>query len=512
MRRALNGSSVRIRLSGSAGLARSAGPGASLPSWHTPVRRFAAALLLASGVLLLFISQQTAAAQEPQAGAPVIRVIDMNTTVDIVSARYLKRSINGANDDGAELIVIELDTPGGTLDSTRDMVTSILGSRVPVVVFVSPEGAQAASAGTFISAASGLLAMAPATNIGAAAVVDGSGADLPETLASKVTQDTAAFMRSIADERGRNSRALEDTVLLAAAYSANEAVELGIADLIARDLSDLLAQIDGRSIQAFEGDVTVSTAGAQIERREMSFVDNVISFLANPNVAFLLISLGTVGLIVELWSPGLWIPGTLGVAMLVLGWVGIGNLDFSWAGVIFLALAIVLFVLEAEAPGVSYFGAAGAVSLVIGGVFLAGRLGDPDLRGGVQTVSLWLVSVLGASVLGFVLWLAWQIRQSAKTKPWEGEGSTSGLVGDEAVVTSDLDPAGEVHIAGEFWSAELVSGAFAPPGTVVAKGERVRVVRVDGLRLFVEPLASGAAEPDARSGPNSGKGNAPASV
>lgn len=163
MRRALNGSLARMWHSRSAGLARSAGPGASLPGWHTPVRRFAAALLFASGVLLLFISQQTAAAQEPQAGAPVIRVIDMNTTVDIVSARYLKRAINGANDDGAELIVIELDTPGGSLDSTRDMVTSILGSRVPVVVFVSPEGAQAASAGTFISAASGLLAMAPAT-------------------------------------------------------------------------------------------------------------------------------------------------------------------------------------------------------------------------------------------------------------------------------------------------------------------------------------------------------------
>lgn len=493
MRRSQNGSSGRPPLPSS-------------PGFHKALRLFAAALLLVTGALIVFNSEQHASAQSD---GPIVRVVDMNANIDIVSARYLKRAIHSANSDDVELIVIQLDTPGGSLDSTRDMVTNILGSGVPIVVFVTPGGAQAASAGTFISAAAGLLAMAPATNIGAAAVVDGSGNDLPDTLASKVTQDTAAFMRSIADERGRSveaRRALEETVTLAAAYSANEALDLGIADVIARDLDDLLAQIDGRSIPAFDGSVTVRTAGAQIELREMSFIDGMVSFLANPNIAFLLISLGTVALIVELWNPGLWIPGTLGIAMLVLGYVGVGNLDFSWAGVIFLALSVVLFVLEIQAPGFSYFGAAGAISLAIGGVFLVGRFSDPDLAGGVQTVSLWLVGVMGASVLGFVLWLAWQIRLAAKIPDYISVGSSSMLVGAEAVVTSDLDPAGEVHLAGEFWSAELASSEFAPAGTSIAKGERVRVVRVDGLHLIVEPFGSGFKDADNSVEKSSGDG------
>lgn len=462
---------------------------------HKHVRLLAAFALVLIGSLFLLLAPQNPLYAEPsgQSGSdrPVIRVVDLDATINIVSARFLKRAINDANNDGVELIVIELDTPGGSLDSTRDMVTAILASEVPIAVFVAPEGAQAASAGTFISAASGLLAMAPATNIGAASPVSGSGEDLPDTLESKVKQDTAAFMRSIADERGRNSEALEATVLSAISYSANEAVELNIADLIARHIDELFELIDGRTIQTFESQVTVDTTDARIERVGMSFVDRIVNFIANPNIAFLLISLGTVGLIVELWNPGIWIPGTLGLAFMTLGWVGVGNLDFSWAGVIFLALAILLFVLESQAEGVSYFGIAGGIALVIGGVFLVGRFTDPNLPGGTQTVSLWLVGILGASSISFVVWLSWQIRQAAKAPLWVSGGASSGIVGQEALVTMDLDPEGEVHVGGEFWSAQLEGGDFAPPGTTIPKGEHVRVVRVEGVHLFVEPVAHG---------------------
>lgn len=467
---------------------------------HAAVRLLVAFALLVSGALLL-VPSGTAFGQSD---APVVRVIDLDATINIVSARYLKRAINGANEDGVELIVIELNTPGGSLSSTRDMVTAILASEVPIVVFVAPEGAQAASAGTFISAASGLLAMAPATNIGAASPVDGSGNDLPDTLASKVKQDTAAFIRSIADERGRNSIALEETVLLATSYSANEAVELNIADLIARNLDDLLEQVDGRSIQNFESEATVDTTNARIERVGMSFIDKILSFLADPNIAFLLISLGTVGLIVELWNPGLWIPGTLGIAFMVLGWVGVGNLDFSWAGVIFLALAILLFALEAQADGVSYFGVAGGIALVIGGVFLVGRFTEPNLPQGTQTVSFWLLGIIGSSAIGFVIWLSWQIRMAGRISDWVSDGSSSGFVGQHALVTKSLDPDGEVHVGGEFWSAQLVNADFAPAGVKIEKGENVRVVRVDGLHLFVEPLSDGIK--------SAGDGSAPANV
>lgn len=465
------------------------------------VRLIAALALVLTGTLFLIVSPDPVKAQS---GAPEVRVIDLDAVINIVSARYLKGAIKNANDDNVELIVIEIDTPGGSLDSTRDMVTDILASEVPIVVFVSPEGAQAASAGTFISAASGLLAMAPATNIGAASPVDGSGNDLPDTLASKVTQDTAAFIRSIAEERGRNSAALEDTVLLATSYSASEAVALNIADLIARDLDELLELIDGRSIQTFEGEKTVRTSGASIDRVDMSFIDRILSFLADPNIAFLLISLGTVGVIVELWNPGLWIPGTLGVAFLVLGWVGVGNLDFSWAGVIFLALAILLFVLESQADGVSYFGIAGALALVIGGVFLVGRFTDPNLPQGTQTVSFWLLGILGGSALGFVLWLSWQIGLTRNTPEWVSAGTTASLVGQEALVTTNLNPSGEVHIGGEFWSAGLMNSEFAPAGTGVAKGQHVRVVRIEGVHLIVEPLTGSVT--------NAGDDSAPANV
>ncbi len=452
------------------------------------LRRSAALLLAVTGALLLFAAPATEPA-DAQSGQPVVRVIELDANIDIVSARYLKRAISKANDDGVELAVIELDTPGGTLDSTRDMVTAILESEVPIAVFVSPEGAQAASAGTFISAAAGFLAMAPATNIGAASPVDGSGGDLPDTLESKVTQDTAAFMRSIAEERGRNVDALEATVLQATSYSASEAVDEGIADVVVRHIDELLEEIDGRSIQTFDTSMTVSTANARIDRVGMSFIDRTISFLANPNIAFLLISLGTIGLIVELWNPGMFIPGTLGVAFLVLGWVGIGNLDFSWAGVIFLALAILLFVLESQAPGVSYFGIAGGVALVIGGVFLVGRFTDPNLPGGIQTVSYWVVGIVSGSVIAFVLWLSWQVRQAAKTPPWQSQTSSEGVLGQEALVTRELAPSGEVHVGGEFWSAELANAEFLPPDTKIARGEHVRVVRIEDVHLYVEPIS-----------------------
>ncbi len=475
--------------------------------WHRPpgslaaVRLLAAFALIAAGGLSLLAGSSIAQAQSDE---PLVRVVELDATIDIVSARYLKGAITNANNDGAELIIIELDTPGGTLDSTRDMVTAILESDVPVAVFVSPEGAQAASAGTFISAASGFLAMAPATNIGAASPVDGSGGDLPDTLESKVTQDTAAFIRSIAEERGRNVSALEDTVLTAASYSASEAVDLDIADIVVRDIDELLEAIDGRSVPVFDGSVTVNTTNAQVDRVGMSLIDRVISFIANPNIAFLLISLGTVGLIVELWNPGLFIPGTLGVAFLALGWVGVGNLDFSWAGVIFLALAIVLFVLEAQNPGVSYFGIAGGVALIIGGVFLVSGFTDPNLPGGTQTVSLWVLGIFGGSVIAFVLWLSWQVRQAAKSPLWVSEGATSGVIGQQALVTADLDPEGEVHVGGEFWSAEIANAEFLQPGTVIKKGDHVRVDRIDGVKLIVKPLRGGLSTP--------GDDSAPASV
>ena len=460
----------------------------SAPLKPFSVARLALALLsLCVGVFLLMAFQSAASAQS---GAPVVRVIRLHDEVDVVAARYLSRSIANANADGVELIVIELNTPGGTLDSTRNVVAAIFESHRPVAVFVAPDGAQAASAGTFIAASSGLLAMARATNIGAATPVDSSGRDLPSTLKNKVTQDASAFMRSIADQRGRNSDALALTVTQARAYASTEAIDLGIADVKATDIDDLLSQIDGGAIPAHSGDVTVRTSDARIERLDMPILDRVLGFLADPNIAFVLIVIGTIGLVIELWTPGIWIPGTVGISFLVLGFVGVWHLDYSWAGIALIGLAIVLFVLEAQAPGVSYFGITGAIALVLGGFFLVGRFSNGDLPGGIQVVSYWLLGILGVGVAGFIAWLAWQIRQTKAIPEWKSAGSSSQLVGLEADVTKDLDPEGEVHVAGEYWSAELDGASFLPPGTVIPKGAHVRIVRVDGVHLFVEPLTN----------------------
>src|SRR5919106_2620522 len=313
----------------------------------------------------------------PSSGKGPVVVVELDSAIDKVSARFLERALDGAEEDGARLVVIRIDTPGGLLDATRDMVGDVFGSRVPVVSYVAPEGAQAASAGTFVASSAAFVAMAPATNIGAASVVGAGGEDLPETLSRKATEDAAALIRSIAARRGRPVAPLEATVREASSYSAAEAVDLGIADLVASDLDRLLAEIDGRTLDKASGSRSVRTAGAEIRTIEMNVFEQMLAFLADPNIAFLLISLGALALAVEIWSPGLWVPGALGVLFLVLGFGGIGFLPFSWAAVVLLGLAVLFFVLEALNPGVGLFGAFGTAGLLLRGDFLLGGSGLP---------------------------------------------------------------------------------------------------------------------------------------
>jgi membrane-bound serine protease (ClpP class) len=412
-------------------------------------------------------------------------VVDLETPIDRVSERYLDRAITDANDAGANVIVLELNTPGGLVDSTREMVGTILNSEVPVVVYVAPTGAQAASAGTFISVASAFLSMAPGTNIGAAAVIQGSGEELPETLGKKVTEDTTAFMRSIAEQRGRPIDELEATIRDAKAYSAAEALELGIADSIASDRDALLAELDGLTLEGSEGGVLVTTNGARVEEVGKTFFEHILTFVADPNVAFLLVSLGSLALIVELFNPGMWIPGILGVSALIVGWAGVGFLPFSWAGIALLALALALFVGEALAPGFGFFGIAGTIALILGGLFLVGFFGSPELPGVSFSVNRWVVVGLGLAIGLTVLWLTRAAHRSRNdTSSYTSPTSVEALTGLVAQVTTRLEPMGEVKVAGEPWAARLVEGAFAEVG------EPVRVAGMHELYLLVEPLTS----------------------
>jgi len=438
-------------------------------------------VLLGLSLLILPASQPVSA--EDMSSKPEVVLIELDGAISRVSARFIERGMAVAREHNAELVVLTLDTPGGLLDATRDIVEEFLLSDIPIVVYVAPEGAQAASAGTFIGAAAHILALAPATNIGAASVVSVDGEDLPDTLRLKATQDAAAFMRSIAEARGRDNSALEATVLSAKAYSASEAVDLDVADLVAEDYSSLLVQLDRYEIDLGDRTVILNLSSAETLIVGKTFLERLLELVSDPNIAFLLVSLGGTGLIVELWNFGLWIPGTLGVLFLILGWAGIGLLPFSWAGVALMALAFFLLYLESTAPGIGYFGIAGVISLVLGGLLLVGFFGDPSIPGDAPSVSKWLLASVGVFLGIFMGWIVYEARKTKQVNLYKSPTSPIELIGMEGEVTVDLAPSGQILIAGEYWSCRI----YGDNDEWCVKGSKVEVVAVAGNHLQVKP-------------------------
>ena len=405
-----------------------------------------------------------------------VAVVELDGAIDPISAGYLGRAIDLAAEDGAHLIVVLLDTPGGLLSSTRDMVEDIIASEVPVVVYVSPSGAQAASAGTFVTAAAHVAAMSPTTSIGAASPVGPSGEDLPETLESKATQDAAAFIRSIAERRGRNSKALEDTVLSAASYSASEALDSNVVDLVAGSLDELLSQLDGRTVELSRGSVVLETEGLEVREIGRNPVERFLGIIADPNIAFLLISLGGLGLMVELWNPGLFVPGIAGVVALGLGFVALGNLPVNWVGAGLLALGLALFVAELQAPGIGVFGIGGGVCFVVGAFLLFGNTNPPGIHAPSVEVSIWAIA--GASIL-LAVSLVVLVKLTVESKHARHPTQMQALVGQAGYASTALEPRGTVQVASELWSAVSESGQS------IEEGVEVIVVDMDGLTLKV---------------------------
>jgi membrane-bound serine protease (ClpP class) len=438
-------------------------------------------------LLALAIAGQWLAASDSalaQSGSRKVVVADVDGTIDPVMARYLTRIIDDAQSDDVALLILRIDTPGGLLESTREIVADMLASETPIVTFVGPSGARAGSAGTFITVAGGLAAMANSTNIGAASPVDGAGEDIDGTLGRKVTNDAAAFIRAIAEQRGRNAFALERTVRAAAAYSVEEALVQNIVDLFALDVDDLLKQLDGMTIPTASGSVQVSTSELQVREVGFGFVDNVLSFLSNPDIVFLFFSLGGLALVVEIWSPGLVGPGVIGVILLLLSFAGLGQLPFHWAGLGLLGLAILLIIAETHAPGFGIFGFAGGASLILGGLLLVGFFGTPEFGDPDFSVSWWLLYSTGGSVAVVAVWFGWMARRSRNIPVYVSPLSTEGLVGEYGTVTVDLDPEGEVMVAGERWGARMDGDQN------LEAGAEIEVSSVDGLILIVAPGGS----------------------
>lgn len=452
-----------------------------------PRRRLAAAAvaLLAGGVLLLLPAgaQERAPAEEGVAGGapapapdqPRPRVVRarIDSVIHPVAAQFLVESLEEADASRADLFVLELDTPGGLSTSMHEMVTAILNARTPVVVYVSPSGAQAASAGFFLLMASDVAAMAPGTNTGAAAAVGPQGAELEDTLKAKAQEDGASKIRSLAERHGRNVELAELAVTEARAYSAEEALREGLVELLAPDLDTLLGELDGREIAGAEGEtVTLRTAGAELVQSEMTLFQRLLAVVADPTIAYLLLSLGGLGLTLELYNPGSIFPGVVGAICILLAFFGLSVLPVNYAGVAFVLLAIVLFIAEIKVASYGLLTAGGITCLVLGGLMLI-KSPEPALQVSIRAiVSLAVFSLLAVGLLASLVVRAHK-RQVAT--------GSEGLLHERGEARSAIDPRGKVFVHGELWNALA--------DTPIAAGDPVEVVGVDRLTLKVRRLS-----------------------
>ena len=406
-------------------------------------------------------------------GAAVV-VGQISGAINPITVRYVERVIADAQSSGAPAVVFIIDTPGGLIDSTYRITTAFLNAPLPVVTYVAPSGARAASAGTFITMAGAIAAMAPATNIGAAHPVDGSGGDIQGDLRLKAENDAAAQITKIARARGRNVQWAEDAVRKSVSVRDDEALELKVIDLVARDLPDLLAQIDGRTVTVNGQPVRLATKGAAVDDDGANPFETLLHFVVDPQIALLLFTLGTYGLIFELSNPGLIFPGIVGVIAIVLALFSFGTLDANAAGIGLMLFAVLLFVAEIKIVSHGLLTAGAVASLVIGAiiVFPAARPTFPGVR--ATTDPLTILLVVGVTALFF----AYVVRMAIGFQRLPAASGAGLLVGTLGIAKTDLGPDGIVHAGDDDWSAVSASGP-------IARGARVRVQRIDGLRLIV---------------------------
>ncbi len=410
---------------------------------------------------------------QAQSGGTAL-VLTATGAVTPVMEQYIERGLNQAQATGASLVILELDTPGGQIDIMSRIVQDIRASQIPVVVYVSPRGAMAASAGSIITLAGHAAVMAPETIIGAASPVGAQGEDIGETMEAKSKEALTANLRSITSRRPPEAvKIAEEMVLSAKALSATEALKIGLVDFIAIDSSDLLQQLDG--FQVYIGDLPVTLHTADLTTRNLppSFIEQLLATLINPNIVFLLLSIGVQAILIELSSPGGWIAGFIGVVCLALAIYGLGILPVNWFGIFFLILAFILFILDIKAPTHGALTAAGAGSMIVGALVLFNSAATPSMF----HVSLPLV-IGTAAVTSTIFFLIVGFALRAQKVPIRT--GQEALIGKMGVVKKTLAPAGEVLLQAEYWSASSKDGQMIEAGT------RVRVVEVDGLRLIVE--------------------------
>ncbi len=433
-------------------------------------------LLLASVMALSSPGFDPPAASATEVPAPTagrfVYVVPVDDAIGPVTARFMVDGIQRGERDGAAAVVIQLDTPGGLDTAMRQIVKAIFAAEVPVIVYVAPSGARAASAGMYITLAAPVAAMAPGTNIGAATPVTLGGPGSPDTAAvmrAKMTNDAAAYARSLAERHGRNADWAERAVRQAASIAAEDAVRDSIVDLVAESVGALLESVDGRTVLLNGREVVLQTSGAEERRLKMSWREMLMALLTNPNIAYLLFLGGILGLAIELYNPGAILPGVVGAIALILAFFAFQSLPVSVAGVLLILLGLVLFILEVKVPSYGILSIGAVTSLVLGSLFLFDRGSSFRI-----SLAVLLPAVLTfAGVFAVIVWLA--IRAQGRRKL----GGADGMAGEIGIVVTALAPEGRISVHGEYWNAR----SRVP----LAPGARVRIVRIDGLWAEVEP-------------------------
>ena len=436
-----------------------------------------------AALLLFALLTLTDDALGQQEQPPLVLVMDIDGPIEPITERYLRRVLDKAESREAEAVVIRIDTPGGYISSMRNLAEQLLNAPVPTIAYVWPSGAQAASAGTIITISAHIAVMAPATNIGAAAPVTGTGEDLSPTLRKKVDEDITALIRSIASLRGRDYEAIERTVLEAKAYTSDEALNLNVIDFIASDLDSLLNKVDGITVLTTEGPKDLATAGAQVDEIGRSMLERFLDILTNPNVTYALILLGTYGVIFEIRDPGNFGPGVLGVLGLVLGFAGIGLLPVNFTGVVLLVAGILLLLVESQLDGFGWAGLGAVICWIFAGFLLFGEIfPEPSALDDPIEISRWVLAVFGAVTVS-VIALFWILgRGGGKSEAFIPQKERR-LITQVGAVVDILNPSGEIVVNGEQWTAmteggDLLEGASVTVTGVYAGGV-LKVVEAD---------------------------------
>jgi membrane-bound serine protease (ClpP class) len=421
--------------------------------------------LLMSSILILTLLNNPAFGQSEN-----ITVLTFDGTINPTTADYFQQGIKEAEKNNSECIIIKLNTPGGLLKSTRVIVTEFLESPIPVVVYVSPPGAQSASAGVFVTVAAHIAVMAPGTNIGAAHPVTLQG-QMDSVMTEKATNDAAAFIRTIGEKRNRNIEWCEEAVRKSVSITETEAEKINVINFIASDMKDLLEKLNGMKVQTISGEKIIHTKNAEIINLELSFIQKILNILSDPNIAYILFMLGVYGLLFELYNPGAIFPGVIGGICIILAFYSFHTLPINYAGLALIIFAIILFILEIKIVSHGILSVGGVISLVLGSLML---IKDESA---LEAVSISIEVIVIIAILTLLFFLV-AITLGIKAQRKKVTTGAEGIVGETGIAITDLEPEGEVKVHGEIWRAESMDG-------IIQSGTKVKIDSLSELKLKV---------------------------